>query len=120
MARQESRMNRLKNFFFCLLPVIIASAGCVPLSMMSRPDVLQTDPAVTSPSVQPGQNLFVQLDDGSTVAAIAGQRYVSALGETCVEIDGYPTAKAACLRNGTWMSLQDIFWTSPEGVDARP
>jgi hypothetical protein len=116
-------MNRLKNLFFCLLPVAV-STGCVPLSMMSRPDVLQAGPSVdilrVSPSVQSGQSLFVRLDDGGTVKAVAGQRYVSALGEECVEIDGHPpTVRAACLRNGAWVGLRDIFWTGP-GVGAKP
>jgi hypothetical protein len=122
-------MIHLKNSFSCLLFAIV-STGCVPQFKFTmspgQPDVLRTISSISSissipsvPSVQPGQSLLVRLDEGGTVEAAAGQRYVSALGEECVEIGGHPSVRAACLRDGIWVGLPNIFWTGP-GVDARP
>lgn len=96
------------------LLVVLALAGCVPRYGAPGPSG-RVAPGVTA--VAPGQNLTVRLENGGTAAITAGQPYVSALGESCVRVDGYPGVGAACLRGGAWIGLPDIFLSRPgDGV----
>jgi hypothetical protein len=92
------------------LLVVLILAGCAPRSgAFGRAGSAPPGFMV----VAPGQSLSLRLEDGGTSSVIAGQSYVSALGETCVRITGHPSLGTACLRNNEWIGLTDIFHARP-------
>ena len=64
-------------------------------------------------SVSPGQQLTLRLESGGMAVVTAGQPYISALGEECVQTSGHPLSGVACLRDGEWVGLSDIFIPRP-------
>ena len=104
----------MTRVFLLCVALALALAACVPHSGSPGED------GMLSPAfpVSPGQRLSVRLEDGGTASVIAGQPYVSALGEKCVQASGHPSVGAACLRNGEWTGLPDIFVSRP-GEDTR-
>lgn len=94
-----------------LLCIALVSAGCVPRSGVSEQVGRSRPPVFTT--VLPGQSLTLRLENGESATVTAGQPYVSALNEACVQINDYPSVGAACLQNGEWVGLPNIFVSRP-------
>lgn len=92
------------------LLIILALTGCFPRTGVHT---RVTDPVPALATIMPGQSLSLRLEDGGTATISAGLPYVSALGESCVRINRHPSLRAACLRNGEWVGLTDIFLAPP-------
>jgi hypothetical protein len=92
-----------------MLCAALALAACVPHSGSPGENGMPAPEFLASP----GQRLSVRLESGGTSSVIAGQPYVSALGEKCVQVSAHPSIGAACLRNGEWTGLPDIFVSRP-------
>lgn len=99
-------------FLFAMLGL----AGCAPRSVThARAEISLPGSA----AVTPGQSLTLRLEDGGTAIVTTGKPYISALGEACVRITGSRSLGTACLRDGEWIGLPDIFISRPD-EGARP